>query len=122
MLADAHIVTWRKDSQDKTADVLEVVVFDDTIETMLCVWDALMDSVALWRPSVTVLLVTNPGWKDGGKKNLSINPNTYVDVDPNMYDADWLRNHAQNIAKRNHVNPPFPREGKYETYVIQAVC
>ena len=94
------------------AEILEIVVLDDTFEAILSLWADTIDSATTWKPSSTVLLVTNPGWKGTtkGKGKIRINPSTYIDVDPDMYDASWLRNHAQRMAKKDHVNPLFPNE------------
>ena len=92
----------------KEKDTVEVIVFDETHETVLKLWEALVGSAATWKPSHTVLLLSNPGYRGDYKGSLSINAETIVDVDPAMYDADWLRRHAQKLAKRDHVNPPFP--------------
>ena len=106
------LVTFKKDSQEKTAEILELIVLDDTFEATLSLWEDTIDSAASWRPSLTVLLITNAGWKElkKGKGKININPNTYIDVDPDIYDAAWLRNYAQRLAKKDHVNTPFPSE------------
>ena len=107
-------VTFQKNAQDKVADIQEIVVFDDTFEAVLSLWEDMIDSATVWKPSSTILLITNPGWKEAKKGNgkLYINPNTYTDVDPDMYDASWLRNHALRMARKEHVNPPFPYDSK----------
>ena len=37
-----------------------------------------------------------------------MNRETYVDVDPLMTDASWLRGHAERLTKHEHVNQAFP--------------
>lgn len=74
-------------------------------------WDILAASATDWVPSNTILLITKPGFRTDRKSKLLINSNTYVDVNPVMYDAELLRQHAQKMSKRDHVNPMFPVNG-----------
>ena len=105
------LVTIKRDSETIEKDTVEVIVFDDTYEVVLALWEAITSSAATWKPSYTILLLTNPGYRGDRKARLCINAETVVDVDPAMYDADWLRQHGQKQAKRDHVNPPFPENG-----------
>ena len=66
------------------------------------------DSVSLFVPSKTVLLISNPGWRIEKIAKLTLNGNSRVHVDPNMRDARLLRALAQRLTKKEHVNPPFP--------------
>ncbi|KAK4993460.1 hypothetical protein LTR50_000390 [Elasticomyces elasticus] len=95
-----------------TSEVISVGIFDDTEEATLTLWGAVTESAAPWKPSSTVLLITNPGWKIGRKTHVSLTANTYVDVDPCMLDADWLRKFADRMTKREHVCQPFPDRGQ----------
>ena len=90
---------------------MDVNVFDDTADAKLTLWGPLCSSPAYWIPSYTILLITRPGFHDEGRPLLSLNSDTYVDVDPCMTDAYWLRGHAQWLTKREHVNQPFPEGG-----------
>ena len=92
-------------------DNIEMMVMDDTYEMILALWEALAASATTWKPSSTILLLTNPGYRAERNGKLCIHAETLLDVDPTMYDADWLRQHAQKLAKRDHVNPPFPENG-----------
>lgn len=68
-------------------------------------------SSSAWKVSSTILLMSSPGLKTEGRPTLTIDTKTHVDIDPCMTDAFWLRKFAQNLTKREHVNPPFPKEG-----------
>ena len=104
-------VNFKKNSKDHAVDTLEVMVFDDTREVIMSLWEDLINSAFLWTPSRTILLLTNPGWKEGKLGKVLVNSNTFIDIDPDLYEAEWLRNRAQGMAKRAHVNPPYPDQG-----------
>ena len=93
------------------AEKLDVNVFDHTAEATLTLWNALTPSTALWKPAQTILLLKSPSFKSERRPILFITGDTHVDVDPNMRDADWLRDYAQKLTKREHVNPEFPENG-----------
>ena len=101
------------------ADNLEVIVFDDTRDVVISLWEDLISSTSLWKPSKTILLITNPSLRGGQHKKLLINFNTYIDIDPSLYDAEWLRNRAQSMAKKDHVNLPFPYRGRLGNLVFK---
>ena len=86
-------------------------VFDDTLEATLTLWGQAAASGSSWKVSDTILLLSNPTFKEGRKPTLSIGTETHVDVDPHMADAYWLRGFAQRLTKREHVNQPFPEDG-----------
>ena len=90
---------------------MDVNVFDDTADAKLTLWGSVCSSTVDWRPSYTIFLITRPGLYGDGRPLLSLNSDTYVDVDPLMTDAYWLRGHAQRLTKREHVNQPFPEGG-----------
>lgn len=95
----------------KEAEKVDVNVFDDTADAKLTLWGSVCSSSACWKASHKILLITRPGLYSDGKPLLSLNIDTYVDVDPLMTDAYWLRGHAQRLTKREHVNQPFPKGG-----------
>ena len=95
------------------SELVNVGVFDNTAAASLTLWGAALASVDLWKPSMTVLLISNPQCKIDRRVDISLSRSTHVDVDPCMNDADWLRNFAQKLTKRDHVNPPFPEGGQY---------
>ncbi|KAH7113877.1 hypothetical protein B0J11DRAFT_497343 [Dendryphion nanum] len=97
-----------------TTETLTLSVFDDTAEATLTLYGATCASGALWNPSNTVLLLTNPGWRIEKVARLSLSANTRVDVDPDLVDTRWLRNLAQRLTKREHVNPEFPGSGIFD--------
>ena len=88
------------------------MIFEDTAEAALTFWDDAAASVSMWRPSETVLLLTNPRYDPSRKAKLSVQATTFVEVDPAMYDAEWLRDYAKKLAKKDHPNPPFPDDGR----------
>ena len=95
----------------KEAEKVDINLFDDTADVKLILWGSLCSSTAFWKPSNTILLITRPGLYGEGRPILSLTNDTYVDVDPSMTDATWLRGHAQRLTKREHVNQPFPEGG-----------
>ena len=92
-------------------DKIEVHVFDETLELALVLWGHQAISASAWKPSHTVLLLTDAGLRSRGRVTLTIDDKTLVDVDPDIPDAHWLRNFAEGLAKRQHVNPRFSEEG-----------
>lgn len=106
-LIDSLVVT----KKGKEAEKVDVNVFDDTADVKLILWGSLCFSTAFWKPSNTILFITRPGLYGEGKPQLSLTNDTYVDVDPCMTDAYWLRGHAQRLTKREHVNQAFPAGG-----------
>ena len=87
------------------------MIFDDTSEATLTLWNEVVPSAAKWKPSETVLLLTSPGYDPTRKGRLSVTFGTFVEVNPAMYDAEWLRERAKKRSKRDHVNLPFPENG-----------
>lgn len=102
------------------AEKIDVILLDDTAEATLTLWGCHTPSAAFWQPSQTVLLLTNPGFKQEGcsgrRPTILLTSSTHVDVDPFITDADWLRSHVQRLTKREHVNQPFPENGKLKTF------
>ncbi|KAL8759104.1 MAG: hypothetical protein Q9199_000986 [Rusavskia elegans] len=94
-------------------DVVNVMVFDDTCEATLALYGRIAKSAADWKASYTILLLSSPGFRSEKRPTLSINSNTYADVDPCMAEADWLRAFAQRLTTREVVNVPFP-EGVFD--------
>jgi len=90
---------------------LDVNVFDDTFQATLTLWNRLCPSASAWKPSHTLLLITNAAFRSEGKLTVTITATTQVEVDPEMRDAEWLRGFAQRLTKREHVNQPFPDDG-----------
>ena len=88
------------------------MVFDDTQEATLTLWGCLAASANSWKPSYTILLLSNPGSRSGYRPTMQISESTHVEVDPCMADAYWLRGYAQRLTKRDHVNQPFPENGE----------
>lgn len=90
------------------AEKVDVHVFDDTADATLTLWGCVAGSASAWKPSSTVLLLSNPALKVYTRPALSLTAETHVEIDPDIWDAGWLREYAQNLTKRDHVNPPFP--------------
>lgn len=86
---------------------MNVNVFDDTAEASLTLWELPTASASYWKPSHTILLITNPGWRIDRKAWISLTSETLVNVDPCMSDATWLKRFAQNLTSKVHVNPPL---------------
>ena len=105
---NAALVTTKKGVQTEKVDIN---IFDDTADATLTLWARTATSASLWKPSYTILLMTNPTFKGDRRPTLSLNQSTHVDVDPCMDDAYWLRGYAQKLTRREHVNEPFPDGG-----------
>src|SRR4051812_29314430 len=46
-----------------TSELLSLGIFDDTADASLTLYGALCDSASSFHPSMTVLLISNPGWR-----------------------------------------------------------
>lgn len=97
------------------SELVNVGVFDHTAEGCLTLWGATLASVDPWKPSSTILLISNPRCRLDRYVSISLTAISHVDVNPCMNDADWLRAYAQRVGKRDHVNPPFPKGCKHKT-------
>ncbi|KAL8672372.1 MAG: hypothetical protein Q9168_003168 [Polycauliona sp. 1 TL-2023] len=95
-------------------DLINVMIFDDTCDATLALYGRVASSAAYWKPSHTILLLSNPGFRSDKRPTLSISANTYADVDPRLGDAEWLRSFAQRLTTREVVNVPFPEGGMQE--------
>lgn len=91
---------------------IDVKIFDDTTEATLTLWGCLTNSASSWKTSHTVLLLTNPGSGENSRATVLLTDTSYVDVDPCMTDAVWLREFAQRLTKREHVNQPYSENGR----------
>jgi hypothetical protein len=89
------------------------MLFDDTAEASLSLWGSMATSATPWKASQTVLLLSRPGWRIDRKSWLSLTSNTMIDVDPDIPDTYWLRNFAQRMVRKEHVNPSFPDGREY---------
>lgn len=92
------------------SELQEVIIFDDTAETALTLWNEQLSSPKLWKPSETILLISSPGFRisEWGKTSLGLTWQTMVDVEPEFADADWLRRYARSLAKKDSVSQDFP--------------
>ena len=75
------------DIKGNPVEKLDVNVFDDTFEAALSLWNHLCPSAAAWKPSKTLLLITNAGYRGEGRPTITISNITHVEVDPEMHDA-----------------------------------
>lgn len=100
----------RKDGGE--SNLIEVTLFDHTAEIKMKCWSDLIESVKEWQSGKTILLFSNPVHKldFGGKSVVSFGRNTYMDVDPEFPDAQWLRNWARKLLMRERVGVRFPQE------------
>jgi len=97
------------------SDLVEVWLFDHTGEIRWSVWNDLIDSAKEWHPGKTILLISNPGFKAGcpGKGSLGIIKDTFVDIDPEFPDAEWLSKYAERRTKKESMRQEFP-EGMWD--------
>lgn len=93
------------------AEKVDVKVFDDTFEVTLTLWGRTCASAPAWKPSHTLLLISNAKFRDGRRPEITTTAETHLEVDPEIRDAEWLRDFARKLATRDHVNPLFPVDG-----------
>lgn len=87
----------------------KVILFDETADAHLSLWGPMAPSAAAWKPSETILLVSRPAWRVERQPWLSVAADTTIEVDPECVpDAAWLRSFVRRMARREHVNLPFP--------------
>ena len=110
-----QVGSWKHSVITKSGEqkeLVNVIVFDHTADADLTLWGlAFSSSVDPWQPSRTVLLISGPAFNAGRRPSIALRPHTFVDIDPNTNDAGWLRKFAQRLTKREHVNPPVPKDG-----------
>ncbi|KAL8709560.1 MAG: hypothetical protein Q9220_005652 [cf. Caloplaca sp. 1 TL-2023] len=97
---------------DHALDYVNLIVFDHTADATLSLRGATTESPMPWRTSETILLLHNPLFDiKGNRPILSIGSDTYVDVDPCMSDAEWLRKLACRVLSKEAITIPFPGDG-----------
>lgn len=119
MLTLHSVMTRKGKDNEREMDIVEIMVFDNTHEAKLDIWEPQCWSAATWVPSRTVLLITNPLYRVERKNQISLEPSSFVDIDPAMQDAQWLREYALGKARREHVNPPCPENGMFSIKSIR---
>lgn len=93
-----------------TSDLITAVVLDDSSEGYLTLYGSVSGSATTWKPYETVLLIADPGWRIDKTAKLFLNANTQVFINPVMAEARYLSALAQQLTKKEHVNPPFPSD------------
>lgn len=91
-------------------ELLEVIIFDDTGDSVLKLWNGVTATAKDWKASRTILLISRPGFRfEGkGKGSLGLTPSTMVDVDPEFTDAAWLKRFAAKAHKANSMKQEWP--------------
>jgi hypothetical protein len=122
------VIARKGTPSERPADILVVRVFDDTAETTLTLWNEQCNSCQSWVPLITILLLTDAFLKEPASpspnavtsprpslngQTINLTPKTFIEIDPALPDAGWLRTHAQGKIKREHVNPPYS-EGVFD--------
>ena len=92
--------------------MVRIDVFDNTADATLTLWEIAAASVVSWKPSHTVLLITDPGLRIESKTYISLTSVTHLDVDPDIPETQWMREFAEGIVKRDNVNEEYPSDGK----------
>jgi hypothetical protein len=100
------------------AALLEVAVFDETAEIVLKLWGDATLSAQDWKPGSTTLLFSSPGFRVEPHRHgtLGLMHHTFVDIDPDFADAQWLRNYAASLRRKKGVKQEFP-EGIWDVDV-----
>ncbi|KAI2463639.1 hypothetical protein F4781DRAFT_416017 [Annulohypoxylon bovei var. microspora] len=103
--------TVQSKKTQRTLDMVEVGIFDDTATCVLKLWEGKVPSAKRWIPNQTILLISKPTYKiRGTSPELGIGFSSMVDVNPEFPDADWLRNKVKNMTKKQSVYIPFPSD------------
>ncbi|XMA07561.1 hypothetical protein WAI453_000352 [Rhynchosporium graminicola] len=104
----------RKDGGE--SDLAEVGLFDHTGDARMTLWNSQIDSCKEWQPGVTILLLSNPGYKTlfSGKGSVGFAHQTMIDVEPDFPDADWLRKFAAGKMKKESLKVVWP-EGVWDS-------
>jgi len=89
-----------------------VNVFDNTGDISLALWGTASASASSWTPSWTVLLISKPSFNEVHPTRIALSHETLIDVDPDTPDTGWLREFAEGLTKRRHVNQEFPINGE----------
>ncbi|KAK3327159.1 hypothetical protein B0T19DRAFT_441177 [Cercophora scortea] len=104
--------SFKSDKIQGNFNVVEVLVFDETADCIMKLWEDKVHSAKAWIPNKTTLLITSPSFspptRKAAKGELGIGISTMVEVDPAFPDADWLRRFAANRMKQESVYIPFP--------------
>ncbi|KAI8932169.1 hypothetical protein NX059_011051 [Plenodomus lindquistii] len=100
--------TYINRTTTNTTTTLTLTIFDNTADATLTLYSSLCSSATHLKPSHSILLISNPGWRIDKTAKLTINANSRIDIDPDTGDARRLRALAQRLTKKEHVNPPFP--------------
>lgn len=86
---------------NKSLELQEVKLSDDTGETVLKLWNANTVNGKYWMPGKTILLISQPQYRfDYGKGSMGLGVVTMIDVEPECADAEWLRKWADGLMKR----------------------
>jgi hypothetical protein len=93
-------------------ELVEVILFDHTGEVRMTVWNEMVESAKEWSPGVTILLISNPGWKVGyqGKGSVGVVSQTMIEIEPDFADAEWLRKYAMGLTKKESLCVEFPED------------
>jgi hypothetical protein len=67
-------------------------------------------SVCKWKNLETTLLLTNAEHR---ANRIRIGIGAHVDINPDIEEVKQLREEAHWVAKREHVNPPYPYDSEY---------
>ncbi|XDG04115.1 hypothetical protein ABKA04_003730 [Annulohypoxylon sp. FPYF3050] len=103
--------TVQSKKTQRTHDMVEVGVFDDTATCVLKLWGGKIPSAKTWIPNQTILLISKPTYKDTGTSpELGIGFSSMVDVNPEFPDVDWLRNKVNSMTKKQSIFIPFPSD------------
>lgn len=108
--------TVRTKKKEGTLDLIQVGIYDDTASCIFTLWEDKIPSAKLWVPTQTVLLISQPWSRINDSTNrltedhlqLGIGYSTFVDVDPDIPEAAWLRTKIQDMARKASVIIPFP--------------
>ncbi|KAG9246758.1 hypothetical protein BJ878DRAFT_455587 [Calycina marina] len=103
------------------SELVDVWLFDHTGEIRWSVWNDLIPSAKEWVSGTTILLISNPGFKVGRRNargSLGITKDTWVDVDPEFPDAEWLRRYAEGRTRKESMRQEWP-EGVWDVQAAE---
>ncbi|KAK2744809.1 hypothetical protein FQN57_004132 [Myotisia sp. PD_48] len=93
-----------QNGREGAVQTLDVGIADRSGEAILGLYGSMMISALQWVPGQTVLLVSDASWKSRSRAYIS--SQTCVEVDPDIVEAEWLRNLA--VSQSELLNPDFP--------------
>ncbi|TRX97170.1 hypothetical protein FHL15_001964 [Xylaria flabelliformis] len=108
--------TIQPKKREGSLHMVEVSIYDDTAHCVLKLWEDKITSAKSWIPNQTILLLSQPLCREytdragAAHAEVGIGYSSIVNVDPDFPEAAWLRAKIQEMAKKERVIVPFPKD------------